>query len=136
MMAVWYNCCLRRKDLRRDGLSILKDLNVEEYREAEIVAVGRKNGVKVLGALKKSDYEGESARGGNGYESRESCRVGWVLFTLVWMITHDCQPLHSPKELSAHRDRSMGKAETFHISHTPIPLLKWDSNHSLSVENP
>ena len=30
----------------------------------------------------------------------------------------------------------MGKAETSYTSHTPIPMLKGDSNHSLLVKNP
>ena len=47
-----------------------------------------------------------------------------VLFTIVWRITRwtrDRQPLPSPKKLRAHRDESMGKAETSHTSHTSIP---------------
>ena len=72
-------CWLKRKQLRRDGLINLKDLNVDKDREAEIVAVRRENGVKVLGGLKKHMYhERGSTRGSKGYESKESCRVGWV----------------------------------------------------------
>ena len=50
-----------------------------------------------------------------------------VLFTMVWRITRwtrDRQSLPSPIKLRAYRDGPMGKAETSHTSHTPIPLLK------------
>ena len=53
-----------------------------------------------------------------------------LLFTMVWRITRWTgvrQPLPFPKELRAHRDRSMGKAETSHTSHNPIPLFKGEA---------
>ena len=46
-----------------------------------------------------------------------------------------CVSLPTPKELKAHSDGSMVKAKTAHKSHSPIPLLKGDSNHSLAVKN-
>ena len=66
------------------------------------------------------------------------CVCVCVLFIMVWKITRwtrDCQPSSSPKELRAYRDGSIGKAEISHTSHTPIPLLKVDSTHSLAVKN-
>ena len=39
----------------------------------------------------------------------------------------------SRKKVTAHKERSMGKTETYHTSQTTIPLL---NNNSLAVKNP
>ena len=72
-------------------------------------------------------------------ESDEEVMATSVLFTMVWRITRwtrNRQPLPSTKELRAHKDRSMGKAVTSHVSYTFSPLLKGHSDSSLSVKNP
>ena len=66
------------------------------------------------------------------------CVCVCVLLIMVWTITrltHDRQPSLSPREVRAHRDGSMGKAETSHTPPTPIPLLRGESTHDLARKN-
>ena len=73
---------------------------------------------------------------GNFYHLFISFRVYSIYHGLtITRWTRDRQRSPSSKELRAHKDGSMGKAETSHTSHTLISLLKGDSNLSLAVKN-
>ena len=54
---------MKRKRVRKDKLSILKDLNIEEDREAVVVAMGWKNGLKVLGEMNNAHIIKEEVQG-------------------------------------------------------------------------